>query len=165
MKNIEKYIMVILIFIAVGAIGAAVYFGINADKDDSSNIENKQEEVLEKEKNENTEEEQAGTKYYYSYKDVMGKYVNLDDSKSYIILNEDGTWEGQSNECEGYGLYKGTYKLEKQQIELLPDGNIFSILNDGISIDEPVLLLEKPAEYSGGFAACSYQFYYAKQSN
>lgn len=29
MKNIEKYIIWILIFVAVGAIGAAVYFGIN----------------------------------------------------------------------------------------------------------------------------------------
>lgn len=51
MKNIEKYIMMILVFVAVGAIGAAVYFGINADKDDSSNIENKQEEVINDDEN------------------------------------------------------------------------------------------------------------------
>lgn len=53
MKNIEKYIMVILIFIAVGAIGAAVYFGINADQDNSKKGENKQEEVLENDNKEN----------------------------------------------------------------------------------------------------------------
>ena len=29
MKNLERYIIVILIFIAVGAIGTAVYFGVN----------------------------------------------------------------------------------------------------------------------------------------
>lgn len=52
MKNIEKYIMIILIFIAVGAIGAAVCFGINADKDSSKKEENKQEEVLENKKEE-----------------------------------------------------------------------------------------------------------------
>lgn len=39
-KNIEKYIIGILVFVLVGAIGAAVYFGINADED------NKKEEVL-----------------------------------------------------------------------------------------------------------------------
>ncbi len=43
MKNIEKYIMWVLIFIAIGAIGAAVYFGISADKDSSKKEENKQE--------------------------------------------------------------------------------------------------------------------------
>ena len=56
MKNIEKYIMIILIFIAVGAIGAAVYFGINADKDISKKEDNKQEEVLGDESKETDEE-------------------------------------------------------------------------------------------------------------
>lgn len=51
MKNIEKYIMIILIFIAVGAIGAAVYFGVNADKDNKKE-EDKQEEVVENKKEE-----------------------------------------------------------------------------------------------------------------
>lgn len=44
--------MVILIFIAVGAIGAAVYFGINADKDNKKE-ESKQEEVFGDESQEN----------------------------------------------------------------------------------------------------------------
>ena len=55
MKNIEKYIMVILIFVAVGAIGAAVYFGINADKDNSKKEDNKQEEVLDTNKGDNND--------------------------------------------------------------------------------------------------------------
>lgn len=54
MKNIEKYIMWIFILIAIGAIGAAVYFGISADKDNSKKEENKQEEVVENDKKENS---------------------------------------------------------------------------------------------------------------
>ena len=55
MKNIEKYIMLVLILIAIGAIGAAVYFGINTDKDNSKKEENKQEDVLVDESMENDE--------------------------------------------------------------------------------------------------------------
>ncbi len=40
MKNIEKYIIGILVFVAVGTIGAAVYFGINVDKDNSKKEDN-----------------------------------------------------------------------------------------------------------------------------
>lgn len=46
MKNIEKYIIGILVFVAVGAIGTAVYFGVSSDKIDSKKEENNQEEVL-----------------------------------------------------------------------------------------------------------------------
>ena len=56
MKNIEKYIMWILIFISAGAIGSAVYFGISTDKDGSNKEEHKQEEVLGDESKENDEE-------------------------------------------------------------------------------------------------------------
>ena len=45
MKNIEKYIIGILVFVAVGAIGTAVYFGVSADKDNSKKEENKQEDT------------------------------------------------------------------------------------------------------------------------
>ena len=55
MKNIEKYIMLVLILIAIGAIGAAVYFGISADKDSSKKEENKQEELVDGDEIENNE--------------------------------------------------------------------------------------------------------------
>lgn len=55
MKNIEKYILVILIFIAVGAIGVAVYFGISADKDSSKIDENKQEDLLDTNRDDNND--------------------------------------------------------------------------------------------------------------
>lgn len=59
MKSVEKYIIGILIFVAVGAIGAAVYFGINADKENSKNEGNKQEEVLENNNEENKESNES----------------------------------------------------------------------------------------------------------
>lgn len=51
MKSVEKYIIGILVFVAVGAMGAAVYFGVSADKNSSKKEENKQEEVLGNDKN------------------------------------------------------------------------------------------------------------------
>lgn len=53
MKNVEKWIIVILSVIALAAIGTAVYFGISTDKDNSVKEENKQEEFLENSKRDN----------------------------------------------------------------------------------------------------------------
>lgn len=158
MKNIEKYIMVILIFVAVGAIGAAVYLGISADKNNANEDRDKQEEVVNK--NEiDMSDEQADNKKQYTYENVAGKYVNLGDYDSYIVLKSDGSWEGQSNECEGYTLIKGSYKVEGDNV-IMSYGAIFSISSDVYSEDSlnSILIFEETHDFS----ACSPQRYYAK---
>lgn len=67
MKNIEKYIIVILIFIAVGAIGTAIYFGIKLDN--SNKEANKNEEI--------TENNQLGDKLNQDSEEVQSLYKKV----------------------------------------------------------------------------------------
>ena len=109
MKNIEKYIIGILVFVAVGAIGAAVYFGINTDKDNSKKEDNKQEEVLGDESKETDEETNEQTS------------------------DEDDKTEEQSNELASeeekqiYRIYEGFNKLTSR-VAFLDNDYILNIL-------------------------------------
>lgn len=151
MKNVEKWIIVILSVIAVAAIGTAVYFGINVYKDYSNKVDNKKEELH------GGEQEILNT-----YTSVAGKYVNLGDSNSYIIFKEDGTFEGQYNDCEGYGWFESKYEIKGEDIILLPKSDDLSSIFHIMAED---LLLEEPTnEFTGGFTGCSSQQYYKKQN-
>lgn len=164
MKNIEKYIIGVLVVGLLVAIGTAVYFGISVDKNNANEDRDKQEEVVNK--NEiDASDDQADNKKQYTYENVAGKYVNLGDYESYIVLKSDGSWEGQSNECEGYALTGGTYKVENGKIILDNDEYIFNILSDYYDDNSnfsSILLKEELKEFDGGFSACSNQEYYAK---
>lgn len=110
MKNIEKYIIGILVFVAVGAIGAAVYFGINTDKDES-----KKQEVAD-----NNEEENNGIllENAYLYKEKVELYEDdYYDKVVELSLEENGDF--WYVEClDVCNAISGTYERNENRLIL-----------------------------------------------
>lgn len=88
MKNIEKYIIIILIFIAVGAIGTAVYFGVS----------NKQLKEINK-TSEVDKQDEHSEKLNKDSKEVKSLFKKVDFDNDFMILNaSDKYWEMLSKE-------------------------------------------------------------------
>ena len=134
MKNIEKYIMVILIFVAVGAIGAAVYFGINADKDNSKKEDNKQEEVLGDESKETDEETNEQTS------DEDDKNEEESDDVSGEDLKEFSNYDKAIKIIETLpvGIKKASELNNQQKLGMIFENNI-----DGESTKEEMVEVAK----------------------
>lgn len=122
MKNVEKYIMWVLIFVAVGAIGAAVYFGITFDKDKKD--ENKQEDVLETNKdslnNKTNEKENNVEEENNSIADDETNDIDFDNELQNIISNKQVlekykkvSWYGdlEYDNCGSVNIYTENFKL------------------------------------------------------
>lgn len=109
MKKIEKYIIAVITLIAIGAIGTAVYFGLNKTKDDNKEISNTKETV---EKNENNK---------ISYKTLEGIYKGTTSSFSdTLILWEEGLFKFETIDQTGsnYNGCLGSYTIVDKEITL-----------------------------------------------
>ena len=109
----NKVYIGIISLLFVMLVGLGVFFVIN------NNRLNEKIDELEKklETKETTNPVETVSKEY------VGNYKNTDGySGSYIILNNDMTFERNYNFCEGYDVLKGTYTVE--------DGNIIVIPHD-----------------------------------
>lgn len=122
MKSVEKYIIGILVFVAIGAIGTAVYFGISADKDNSKKEESKQEEVLENDKHENLSDKEEQD-------DVSGEdlkeFLNYDKAIKII-------------ETLPVGIKKASELNNQQRLGMIFENNI-----DGESTKEEMIEVAK----------------------
>lgn len=165
MKNIEKYIIGILAFVAVGAIGAAVYFGINANKDNSKKEENKQEEVVNKSENSldnvdgdswTIEEHEIKLKnniikISHIEGNVLSIYINGNETLNYggyidsmefttlddkiAILNCGPSWCSNLHLYDSNGKYLDSY--ESRDIQILSNGEV--IVNETFQNYEPLI--------------------------
>ena len=77
MKKIEKYIIAVITLIAIGAIGTAIYFGVNKTNEVNNN-NNKENSV---ETNDNQEKENEDTK--------NNKVETIDVFSNDIIINDE----------------------------------------------------------------------------
>lgn len=78
----------------------------------------KEENSVVEDSNEELDAKESVTEFTrYTYTSIYGKYV-LDsaDRYTYIIFNNDGTWSGNFNFCEGYAEATGNYTIEGSNI-------------------------------------------------
>ena len=53
--------------------------------------------------------------------DLIGKYIVKNDKNSYLVLNEDGTYNLNLNVCESYLLLSGKYELLDSKLKIYND--------------------------------------------
>ena len=102
MKKIEKYIIAVITLIAIGAIGTAIYFGMNKTKDDNKEISNAKETVVENENNEISD-----LALY-----ALG-YITKDEMTETIIsaMKGDDDYSSEMKRIEYSEICERTYKL------------------------------------------------------
>ena len=165
MKNIEKYIMLVLILIAIGAIGAAVYFGISADIDNSKKEENKSKEIVNNPENSldnvdgdswTIEEHEIKLKnniikISHIEGNVLSIYINDNDTLNYggyidlmefttlddeiAILNCGPSWCSNLHLYDSNGKYLDSY--ESRDIQILSNGEV--IVNETFQNSKPLM--------------------------
>lgn len=138
MKNVEKWIIVILSVIAVAAIGTAVYFGINANDNKS---ELKEEQTNNKSENEqNKLEENDEEENEVDNEEFFSNFVDLSDVE--IIYST--KIEQYDCEIDSNGFLQGSCAVEeiknKRFINLMPGnddffGNVLALAMDGFIYD------------------------------
>ena len=123
MKNIEKYIIVILSFIALGAIGTAVYFGVN-----NKHLK-EQDTIVEVDKQETNKKE-----------DLNDENIDTDDNRSvelypkYITNNFDKT-RPYYTDLSG-SFYHNNYYYDKVYIKNLSNESKLSLILNLLIINQ-----------------------------
>ena len=120
-KNI-KYLIIVNIILIVTCIVSS-YLIINKinnkpKQSDCPKCDVKDESSVVEDSNKELDTKENDTEFTrYTYTSIYGKYV-LDsaDKYTYIVFNNDGTWNGNFNFCEGYAEAAGNYTIEGSNI-------------------------------------------------